>query len=89
MFEVKKTSSTDPLKIAEVSAGTGLGLVGITLCPGKYDPHGMNVHWDRDLSLDLDVIRDWKAAAVVTLVEQHELTLLRVERLGRRWFAEE
>ena len=91
-FEVKKTSLTDPLKIAEVSAGTGLGLVGITLCPGKYDPHGMNGIWARDLSLDLDVIRDWKAAAVVTLVEQHELTLLRVENLeeevvrrGMRW----
>ena len=92
-FEVKKTSLTDPLKIAEVSAGTGLGLVGITLCPGKYDPHGMNGIWARDLSLDLDVIRDWKAAAVVTLVEQHELTLLRVENLEEevvrremRWF---
>ena len=42
----------------------------------------MSGYWDRDLSLDLDAIRDWGAAAVVTLVEQHELLLLRVERLG-------
>lgn len=38
--------------------------------------------WKRDLSLDLDTIRDWGAAAVVTLLEPEELTLLRVERLG-------
>lgn len=49
--------------------------------------------WDRDLSLDLDAIRDWGAAAVVTLVEQKELHLLRVTDIGvevrsrnMRWF---
>jgi ADP-ribosyl-[dinitrogen reductase] hydrolase len=42
----------------------------------------MSGYWDRDLAVDLDAIRDWGAAAVVTLVEQKELTLLRVERLG-------
>ena len=36
----------------------------------------------RDLSLDLDAIRDWGAAAVVTLVEPKELIMLRVEHLG-------
>jgi ADP-ribosyl-[dinitrogen reductase] hydrolase len=43
----------------------------------------MSGYWDRDLSLDLDAIRDWGAAAVVTLVESQELALLRVERLGQ------
>ncbi len=42
----------------------------------------MSGYWDRDLSLDLDAIRDWGAAAVVTLVEAKELILLRVENLG-------
>lgn len=42
----------------------------------------MSGHWDRDLSLDLDAIRVWGAAAVVTLVEQNELLLLWVEQLG-------
>jgi ADP-ribosyl-[dinitrogen reductase] hydrolase len=53
----------------------------------------MSGYWDRDLALDLDVVRDWGAAAVVTLLEPKELTLLRVERLGEevfrrkmRWF---
>jgi protein-tyrosine phosphatase len=49
--------------------------------------------WDRDLACDLDAIRDWGAAAVVSLIENREFTMLRVERLGAevlrrnmRWF---
>ena len=42
----------------------------------------MSGAWDRDLAVDLDAIRDWGAAAIVTLVEPKELALLRVERLG-------
>jgi len=79
---MKRTSLTHPLQIAAISAGPALGRVGITFCPGKYDQQAMSSYWDRDLALDLDAIHDWGAAAVVTLVEQKELTLLRVERLG-------
>jgi ADP-ribosyl-[dinitrogen reductase] hydrolase len=53
----------------------------------------MSGYQDRDLALDLDTVRDWGAAAVVTLLEEKELSLLRVERLGKevlrrkmRWF---
>ncbi len=80
---MKRTSLTDPIKIAALPAGPGFGRIGITLCPGKFDVHAMSGRWDRDLSLDLDAIRDWGAAAVVTLVEQTELRLLRVESLGK------
>jgi len=79
---MKRTSLTHPLEIAAVSAGTEFGRVGITFCPGKYDRQAMTGEWDRDLALDLDRVRDWGAAAVVTLLEPKELTLLRVERLG-------
>ncbi len=79
---MKRTSLTHPLQIASISAGPDLGRVGITFCPGKYDPDAMSGYWDRDLNLDLDAIQKWGAAAVVTLVEQKELALLRVERLG-------
>ena len=54
----------------------------MTFCPGKYDRSALSGYWDRDLALDLDAIRNWGAAAVVTLVETEELRLLRVERLG-------
>ena len=81
--KMKKTSLTDPLQIAPaISAGLEFGRVGITFCPGKYDFYAMSGFWDRDLALDLDAIRDWGAAAVVTLVVPKELIVLRVERLG-------
>jgi ADP-ribosyl-[dinitrogen reductase] hydrolase len=78
-----RTSVSHPLQIAAVVSGiSGLGRVGVTFCPGKYDPHGMTGAWNRDLARDLDAIRDWGATAVVTLLEHKELTLLRVESLG-------
>jgi ADP-ribosyl-[dinitrogen reductase] hydrolase len=90
---MKRTSLTHPLQIAVVRFGENFGRIGITFCPGKNDPYAMSGHWDRDLDRDLDVIRNWGAAAVVTLLEPKELTLLRVEHLGdevirrtMRWF---
>ena len=79
---MKRTSLTHPLQIAIVSAGPNFGRIGITFCPGKYDRHARTGEWVRDLALDLDSVRDWGAAAVVTLLEPKELVLLRVERLG-------
>ena len=79
---MKRTSLTHPLQIAVVIAGPDFGRVGITFCPGKFDRHAMTGEWVRDLALDLDRIRDWGAAAVVTLLEPQELVLLRVECLG-------
>ena len=78
-----RTSSTHPLQIATVSAGAGFGQVGITFCPGKYDPRAMSGSWDRDLAVDLDAVHAWGAAAIVTLIEPKELALLRVEGLGQ------
>jgi ADP-ribosyl-[dinitrogen reductase] hydrolase len=81
-----KTSFSDPIRIAVVTGGSKFGRIGVTFCPGKYDPDGGKydggVWRDRDLAVDLDAIRDWGAAAVVTLLGPEELTLLRVERLG-------
>jgi protein-tyrosine phosphatase len=79
---MKRTSITHPLQIAPVGAGFGGGRIGVTFCPGKYDPHAQSGSWDRDLALDLDAIRQWGAAAVLTLVEDRELKLLRVPHLG-------
>lgn len=78
-----RTSISHPLRIAVVTAGSEFGRIGITFCPGKYDPHGMSGAWDRDLVLDLDAISDWGAAVVVTLLEPEELMLLRVDGLGQ------
>lgn len=79
---MKRASLTHPLQIAVVTAGSECGRVGITFCPRKYDRFAMSGEWDRDLALDLDKVRNWGAAAVVTLLQPKELVLLRVERLG-------
>src|SRR5882757_8602023 len=81
-LRMKKTSVSHRLQIAAVAIGSAFGRVGITFCPGKYDRHAMTGEWDRDLALDLDTVRDWGAAAVVTLLEPKELTLLGVKGLG-------
>jgi ADP-ribosyl-[dinitrogen reductase] hydrolase len=79
---MKRTSLSHPLQIATVSPEQGFGRIGITFCPGKYDPHAQTGAWDRDLAIDLNAIRTWGATAVVTLVEHKELALLRVPNLG-------
>ena len=53
-----RTSLSDPLQIAVVSAPGIQRAIGLTLCPGKKDPAG---GWDRDLEIDVAVIGDWGA----------------------------
>jgi ADP-ribosyl-[dinitrogen reductase] hydrolase len=84
-----KSSLSDPLRIAEVSSAGGLGVIGLTSCPGKKDrARG----WDRDLESDVAAIRDWGAEVVVSLIETSEFEFLEVTDLpsvvkehGMRW----
>ncbi|WP_221234573.1 ADP-ribosylglycohydrolase family protein [Sphingomonas aerophila] len=82
MRNTVRTSVSHPLLIAAVPAGAGMGRVGITFCPGKKQPSAFTGCWDRDLDTDVAAIAAWGAVAVVTLVEDHELTSLSVEGLG-------
>lgn len=77
-----RTSASDPLRIDEVPAGLSGGLIGITFCPGKCGHSLAGASWQRDLGTDLDVIARWRAAAVVTLIEDHEFDMLGVTQLG-------
>lgn len=61
-----------PLRIAEISTPAD-GLIGVTLAPGKKGASNFGGSHNRDLDADLDAIAKWNAAAVVTLVENHEL----------------
>jgi ADP-ribosyl-[dinitrogen reductase] hydrolase len=74
-----RTSRESPLAIAEVTLPPGAGRLGLTLCPGKKDPV---LGWDRDLGEDLARIQAWGASTVVTLLEEQEFRLLRIESLG-------
>jgi ADP-ribosyl-[dinitrogen reductase] hydrolase len=78
-----RTSATHPLRIDALPVGAGT--VGLTFCPGKRGPSASGYAWHRDLAADLEVVRAWAPAAVVTLVEAHELTgVCRVPDLGER-----
>lgn len=71
-----------PMKIATLQIALFSGQIGICFCPGKKQGGALSGVWDRDLDVDLDTVAAWNASAVVTLIEDHELVALKVERLG-------
>jgi protein tyrosine phosphatase (PTP) superfamily phosphohydrolase (DUF442 family) len=76
-MEVKaKTSVTDPLQIQSVEVLETGGLIGMTICPGRKGPSLAGGSWDRDLSLDLEVVRAWQPEIVLALLEDHEYAFL-------------
>lgn len=77
-----RTSKTHPLEIAVVQVTPVHGRIGITFCPGKHDSFAMTGAWERDLATDLDVIANWGARLVLTLIEPAELDVLQVPDLG-------
>ena len=88
-----RTSLSHPLQIDELSIDGIDGILGLTLCPGKIDPYGLTASWKRDLIADMDVITEWGASAVVSLIEDSEFDLLHVpdlgptvEKVGMTWY---
>ena len=72
----------DAIRIAELPAGDRGGLVGVTFAPGKTQQGGLAGDHSRDLAVDLDAIRRWRAAAVVTLMTTEELERYRIAEIG-------
>jgi protein-tyrosine phosphatase len=83
MMELR-TSETSPLYVDFLPAEAHAlpGRLGLTIAPGKRDHFGL---WDRDLELDLVRLRDhYRVSLLVTLLEQHELEMLRIPKLLAR-----
>lgn len=57
------------------------GRIGLTHCPGRK-LRVVGLRESRDLPSDLDAILDWGASALLTLNEEHELSMLGVAALG-------
>lgn len=76
------TSLNCPLRVASVHAGPALGAVGVTLCPGKKQGVSVSGAWQRDMEADIDAVQRWGAAAVVTLMPQHELQAVQADHMG-------
>lgn len=77
---MKRTSITHPLQIAEIPLGKGA--IGLTFCPGKTGDSVFGDPWDRQLDIDVRALKSWGASVVLTLMEKHELDMLRVPGLG-------
>lgn len=70
------------LRIAELSAAGSGGLIGLTFAPGKKQKGGLPGDHDRDLAVDLSVISEWNAAAIVTLMTAEELDTFQIPAIG-------
>jgi protein-tyrosine phosphatase len=85
---VPRTSASDPLRVdfVEQEHLAGLpGRLGMTIAPGKKDPHGITAAWDRDLDEDLLRLREeYRTDLLVSLIEDHELELLKIAYLHER-----
>ena len=76
----ERTSLTHPLRMDALTTPAG-GHIGMTLCPGKQQADALSGHWKRDLALDMEAVRAFAPAALVCLVEAHELAELHVPDL--------
>ena len=62
MARTPLTSTSNPLRIAELPVGAAGGRIGITFAPGKHQPNGLTGAHRRDLGADLYAIAAWNAA---------------------------
>jgi ADP-ribosyl-[dinitrogen reductase] hydrolase len=74
-------NKNSPLRIGAVAAGSGE--IGMTFCPGKKQVGALSGDWNRNLAEDLDVITEWGASAVVSVITSEELHALKVPQLGQ------
>ena len=71
-----KTSDSHPMWIAEIDLGGSK--LGLSICPGKFQPNAMSGAWDRSLDKDLDEINIQGYNVVVSLIEEKEFKELQV-----------
>jgi hypothetical protein len=78
-----------------VAVGNAGGRIGLTFCPGKKQVDAASGAWDRSLADDMNAIKAFGAAALVTLMPDTELESLLVppdqirskaSELGVEWY---
>ena len=83
-----RNSRTDKLQITWIPiyfrGRNNQGQIGVTLCPGKYQPHSMSGGWNRDLELDVRELKYAKVGHVISLITHQEMRQLKVTNLARK-----
>lgn len=77
-----RTSLTHPLYVSWLPLEGDHGQLGITLCPGKYQPVSSTGSWDRQLDIDLQALVDMGVDRLISLITEEDMVNLRVEGLG-------
>ena len=77
-----RTSQTHPIRIDWISHQLFPGKIGLTICPGKYQPVSQSGGWNRDLETDVSRIAIEEVSTVISLVEPEEMEMLHVPSLG-------
>ena len=84
------SAPSGPLRIDVLELPSG-GAIGMCHLPGRRGVDGRGRAWARDLAADLQAIADWRAAALLSLVESPEFARLGVpgfaEAVGRQPYA--
>jgi ADP-ribosyl-[dinitrogen reductase] hydrolase len=73
-----------PLLIDTIVIPGVTGRIGITSCPGMKDEYSCFDHYGDSMMDDLLAIRNWGAAALVTLLDEMELRALGVRDLPQK-----
>jgi len=81
MNRTSYSSHTHPLRIDDVGIPGVSGTIGITLCPGKVQSGGISGSWERDLRIDMQVVKSWGATAWLNLLTTTEMRDLSVSDL--------
>jgi ADP-ribosyl-[dinitrogen reductase] hydrolase len=77
-----RTSTTHPLYVSWLPLEADQGRLGITLCPGKYQPVSSTGGWEWQLDLDLQALVDMGVHRLISLITEEDMVMLRVENLG-------
>ena len=77
-----RDSHSHPFEIEAVRVSPKHGRIGITFCPGKQQAASITASWARDIDIDPDAVENWGAAALVMIIEDHEIVSLGVLSLN-------
>ena len=76
-----RNSTTHPLYVSWVELEGDEGALGLTLCPGKYQPIASTGSWDRQLDVDVQALVDMGVSRLISLITKEDMQMLRVTDL--------
>ena len=78
-----RTSSTHPLRVDWLHVEGDKGCIGMTLCPGKYQPVAQTGSWNRQLIPDVESLVQYNTDLLVSLITNEDMEILRVTDLPK------